>query len=182
MVTKYSEDAPPVPRRVKVYSRIAPLVSNPTYCRTTASLTKTHHSERETVASAHSGASYCKWIERFRKSNKRGTSMMAQLCVSVYDHIQNRRSISRRKLAFYLCSQEFPVQTNHPEAGCPRYAPHARSTGARSYRTSRHSLKLSLSESPVPVPIRTTLSAARSRRESKQHHAHRLAPYGQHDE
>src|SRR5437660_1489732 len=94
----------------------------------------------------------------------------------------NRRSISRRKLDFYLCSQEFPVQTDHPEAGCPRYAPHARSTGARSYRTSRHSLKLSLSESQVPVPIGTTLSAARSRRESKQHHAHRLAPYGQHNE
>ena len=105
-----------------------------------------------------------KWIERFRKSNKRGTSMMAQLCVSVYDHLQNRRSISRRKLAFYLCSQEFPVQTNHPEAGCPRYAPHARSTGARTYRTSRHSLKLSLSESQVPVLIGTTLSAARSRK------------------
>src|SRR5437016_9150769 len=90
--------------------------------------------------------------------------MMAHLCVSVYDHLQNRRSISRRKLAFYLCSQEFPVQTNHPEAGCPRYVLHARSTGARSSRTTRHSLKLSLSESQVPVPIGTTLSAARSRR------------------
>jgi len=41
--------------------------------------------------------------------------MMAHLCVSVYDHLQNRRSISRRKLAFYLCLQEFPGQTNHPE-------------------------------------------------------------------
>ena len=36
--------------------------------------------------------------------------MMAHLCVSVYDHLQNRR-----KLAFYLCLQEFPGQTNHPE-------------------------------------------------------------------
>src|SRR2546430_13111377 len=77
--------------------------------------------------------------------------------------LQNRRSISRRKLAFYLCSQKFPVQTNNPEAGCPRYAPHARSTGARTYRTRRHSLKLSLSESQVPVLIGTSLSAARSR-------------------
>jgi hypothetical protein len=41
--------------------------------------------------------------------------MMAHLCVSVCDHLQNRRSISRRKLAFYLCLQEFPGQTNHPE-------------------------------------------------------------------
>src|SRR6266581_4608997 len=78
--------------------------------------------------------------------------------------LQNRRSISRRKLAFYLCSHKFPVQTNNPEARCPRYAPHARSTGARTYRTRRHSLKLSLSESQVPVLIGTTLSAARSRK------------------
>src|SRR6266566_5257287 len=178
MVTKYSEDAPPVARRVKVYSRIAPLVSNPTYCRTT--ITHKDPPFRKGNSRKCELRSLLTWIERFRKSNKRGTSMMAHLCVSVHDHLQSRRSISRRKLAFYLCSQEFPVQTNDPEAGCPRYAPHARSTGARSYRTSRHSLKLSLSESQVPVPIGTTLSAARSRRESKQHHAHRLAPYGQH--
>src|SRR5258708_36653328 len=160
MVTKYSEDAPPVARRVKVYSRIAPLVSNPTYCR------QPHHSQRPTIPKRKQSQvrtqEPLKWIERFRKSNKRGTSMMSQLCVSVYDHLQNRRSISRRKLAFYLPSREFPVQTNPPSARCPRYAPHARSTGARSYRPSRHSLKLSLSQSQVPLPIGTTLSAARS--------------------
>src|SRR5215472_7410797 len=53
---------------------------------------------------------------------------------------------------------------------------------ACSSRTTHPSLRLSLSESAVPVPIGTTLSAALSRRESRQHHAHRLAPYGQHDE
>lgn len=42
--------------------------------------------------------------------------MMAHLCVSVHDHLQNRWSISRRELAFYLCLQEFPEQTNHPGA------------------------------------------------------------------
>src|SRR5215470_3891302 len=52
----------------------------------------------------------------------------------------------------------------------------------RSSRTSPHSWKLSLSESPVPVPTGTTRSAGLSRRVSKQHHVHRLAPYGQHDE
>jgi len=47
--------------------------------------------------------------------------MMAHLCASVYDNLQNQRSISRRKLAFYLCLQEFPGQTKHPGAGCRRY-------------------------------------------------------------
>src|SRR5439155_13632097 len=60
------------------------------------------------------------------------TLVMAHICVSVYDHLQNRWSISRRKLAFYLCLQEFPGQTNHPGAGCRCYALHARSTGARA--------------------------------------------------
>jgi hypothetical protein len=33
--------------------------------------------------------SHLRWIERFRKSNKRGTSMMADLCAPVYGHIQS---------------------------------------------------------------------------------------------
>src|SRR5437773_5224135 len=69
------------------------------------------------------------------------------------------------EISFLSCARRnSPYKPNHPEAGCPRYAPHARSTGARTYRTSRHSLKLSLSESQVPVLIGTTLSAARSRK------------------
>jgi hypothetical protein len=45
---------------------------------------------------------------------------------------QNRGSISRRQLAFHLGLQKFPRQTNHPGAGCCRYAFHARSTNPRS--------------------------------------------------
>ena len=48
MVTKYSENPPPEPRRVKVYSRTGPFVSNPTYGRTTASLTTVRHFLPET--------------------------------------------------------------------------------------------------------------------------------------
>src|SRR5215467_9241204 len=51
MVTKYSEDAPSVPRNLKAYSRTVPLLSNPMYCNTTASLTKIRHSEPVTIAS-----------------------------------------------------------------------------------------------------------------------------------
>src|SRR5260370_6147869 len=96
MVTRYSEDAPPVPLRVKVYSRIAPLVSNPTYCRTTASLTKpTIPKGKQSQVQTQEPL---KQIERFRKSNKRGTSMMAHLCVSVSSRVLHQRSIFGAKM------------------------------------------------------------------------------------
>src|SRR6266849_306897 len=92
-----------------------------------------HHSQGPTIPKGKQSQvrtqEPLKWIERFRKSNKRGTSMMAHLCVSVYDHLQNRGAISEWKLAFHLRLQEFPGQTNHPRAGRCRYTLRARSTG-----------------------------------------------------
>src|SRR5215469_14832480 len=69
MVTKYSEDSPPAPRRVKVYSRTAPLVSNPTYCRTIGSLTRVRHSE---IKVASLSLDTPRRSRGSRKNNKRG--------------------------------------------------------------------------------------------------------------
>jgi hypothetical protein len=46
--------------------------------------------------------------------------------------ISNTGAIFYRKSAFHLRLQEFPGQTNHPGAGCRRYALRARSTGRRA--------------------------------------------------
>src|ERR1700746_491713 len=72
-------------------------------------------------------------------------------------------------------------QANEPSWGrmLPLCVPRQVDEHALSSRTTRHSLKLSRFESQVPVPVGKTPSAALSRRESKQHHAHRLPPHRQ---
>src|SRR5215469_15989616 len=113
MVTKYSENLPPEPRRVKVYSRTGPFVSNPTYCRTIASLTTSAISSSETRRKSCrisrpllSGAEFpgynhpegvagkkhlhaCTQATLRQIQGKRGMFMMAHFRVSGYEHLRS---------------------------------------------------------------------------------------------
>src|SRR5215469_18759180 len=108
--------------------------------------------------------------------------MMAQLCVSVYDHLQRAVGLPV-KISSPFAPVRIPLANESSWGGVSsRGAPSQVDGCTRPPRTIDHSCKLAPSESQVSVPIRTTLSAALSRRESKQRHARRLVPCGPHDE
>jgi hypothetical protein len=157
MVTKYSVDVPADPRRVKAYSRTAPLFSNPTYCKTTVSLTRSAIPETEIVACVSLGASL-KHGE-IQKNDKRGTLMMAHLCVS-------RTGISKAcvHLPAGTSSPFAPAalpRANEPFSGGVSPGGFLRQADGRATpsRVNRHSRKLAPSESQGSAPIRTTLFA-----------------------
>jgi hypothetical protein len=87
MVTKYSVDVPADPRRVKAYSRTAPLFSNPTYCKTSVSLTRSTIPESEIVACVSLGAPPKKW----RDSKERQTRHLhdGTLMRLAYENLQS---------------------------------------------------------------------------------------------
>src|SRR5215813_15463794 len=104
MVTKYSEDAPSVPRNRKAYSRTVPLLSNPMYCSTTASLTRIRHSEPVTIASV-TLRSLVASVER--NSKERQTQSHDGILMRLGARsIPKRLSFWQQKIAIHLRLQE----------------------------------------------------------------------------
>src|SRR6516162_8249859 len=180
MVTKYSENLPPEPRRVKVYSRTGPFVSNPTYCRTIASLTKSAISSPETRRKS-CGISRPP-LSRSRVSGSYnhpdGVAGATQAALNRNAHVYDGTLPGVRIRASAKLRVDLPSKINLPSApaGIPRAkeptwermspecAPCWVDGCARSSRTTHHSLKLSPSESQVPVLTGTALFVAPSRR------------------
>ena len=161
---------------MKVYSRTGPFVSNPTYCRTTASFTTVRHFLPETrlkpcgisrpLLSAPISGSYNhpEGVAVLSVSNEQQTR--------VHDGTLPRFRI--RASAKFLV--DLPSKINLPSAPAgvlrakeptwerisPECAPSWVDGCACSSRTTHHSLKLSPSESQVPVLNGTALSVAPS--------------------
>ena len=151
---------------MKVYSRTGPFVSNPTYGRTTASLTTVRHFLPETrlkpcgisrpLLSAPISGSY-NHPEGVAGAKKKHLHACTQAALQ---QIQRFRMSNKRGM---FMMAHFRVSGYEHLRSCESISRRKRVDGcARSSRTAHHSLTLSPSESPAPVLTGTALSVAPS--------------------